>query len=248
LGGLFVAWFGTSDALLGDSVAFAVEAVLLCLLPRALNVAAEQHRGSQLRGIREGFGVIAADRTLRQQVTAAATLNFGAAAAGALFVLYATDSLHLRSWQLGVTFAAYAVASATGVLLAKRVAAAVGLATAVKYCAVGAAVALFLIPAASLGLPFATLIVYELAFGVLATVWAIAMTTARQLAAPAHLQGRVAAFQQAAVTGTIPVGAILGGAVAARVGMVPVLVAGATIALAGAATLWAPRTGAAIRG
>ncbi|MEY9925766.1 MFS family permease [Catenulispora sp. GP43] len=245
LGGLFVAWFGTSQALLGDSVAFGVEAVLLCFLPAALNVAGERglEREPWLRGVREGLRVIAEDQVLRRQVTAAGALNFGGAVTGGFFVFYATEQLGLSSWQLGVTFAVFAAASALGVVTAKRVAEGFGLAEAVRYCAVGAAAALFLMPAAALGMPFETLIVYQLAFGLLATVWAIAMTTARQLAAPPHLQGRVAAFQQAAVTGAIPAGALLGGFAAGRVGIVPVQVAGAAVALAGAGTLWLPRRG-----
>ncbi|MEZ0107084.1 MFS family permease [Catenulispora sp. EB89] len=242
IGGLFVAWFGTSDALLGDSVAFAVEAVLLCLLPAALNVAGARktEREPWLQGVREGFRVIADDHVLRRQVTAAGALNFGGAVTGGFFVFYATDKLHLRSWQLGVTFAVFATASALGVLVTKRVAKGFGLAESVKYCAVGAAAALFLMPAAALGLPFETLIAYQFAFGLLATVWAIAMTTARQLAAPPEMQGRVAAFQQAAVFGAIPAGALLGGFAAGRVGVAPVQVAGAVVALAGAGTLWLP--------
>lgn len=249
IGGVFVAWFGASDALLGDSVAFGVEALLLCLLPAALNVVgARNAKGeSWFQGVREGFRVIAEDHVLRRQVTAAGALNFGGAVTGGFFVVYATDQLHLRSWQLGVTFAVFAAASALGVVVAKRVAAGFGLAEAVKYCAVGAAAALFLMPAAVLGLAFETLIGYQFAFGLLATVWAIAMTTARQLAAPPHLQGRVAAFQQAAVTGAIPAGALLGGFAASRVGILPVQIAGATMALAGAGTLWVPRRGQRMR-
>ncbi|WKX73913.1 MFS transporter [Streptomyces sp. XD-27] len=243
LGGVLVGLFGASPALLVDCAAYAVEAVLLLALPAALDVPAEQagpSAGSRMDALREGLAIIRQEKLLRRQALAAAGLNLGGGAAGALFALYATRDLELPAWQLGVVYATFSLATSMGVLLAGRVAKTIGLGRATQYCAVGAATALFLIPAASMGLAFPVLLVYELAFGVLATVWTIAMTTGRQLVTPAHLQGRVNAFLQAALTGTLPIGALVGGALASRVGMVPVLVTAATVALLAATSLWSP--------
>lgn len=68
------------------------------------------------------------------------------------------------------------------------------------------------------------------------------MTTARQLVTPTHLLGRVNAFLQAVLTSTLPVGALVGGALAAWTGIVPVLIGAAVVASAGAASLWFPGT------
>lgn len=243
LGGVLVGLVGPSPALLVDCAAYAVQAVFLCALPAALNVPADQagpSSRSRLGALREGLDVIRDETLLRRQALAAAGLNLGGGAGGALFVLYATRDLGLPPWQLGTVYTAYTVATSGGVLLAGRVGRTMGLGRATQYCAVGAAAALFLIPAASLGFAFPVLVLYELCFGLLATVWAIAMTTGRQLITPPALQGRVNAFLQAVLTGTMPVGALLGGVLAARTGMVPVLVGAAAVALVSAMSLWYP--------
>jgi MFS family permease len=51
----------------------------------------------------------------------------------------------------------------------------------------------------------------------------------------------VNAFLQAVLTATLPVGSFVGGWLASRIGIVPVLVGAATVALAGASSLWFPR-------
>ncbi|MFG2530374.1 MFS transporter [Streptomyces sp. NPDC048516] len=244
LGGVLVGLVvGAAPALLVDSAAYAVEAMLLFALPTALNVPADQpgpSSRSRLDATREGLTVIRRERLLRRQALAAAGLNLGGGAGGALFVLCATRDLGLPSWQLGTVYATFTVATSAGVLLATQVARTIGLGRATQYCALGAAAALFLIPAASLGCAFPVLIAYELAFGSMATVWSIAMTTGRQLVTPAHLRGRVNAFLQAVLTGTMPIGALVGGGLAARFGIVPVLVGVAVVALMASPSLWFP--------
>ncbi|MFE3899765.1 hypothetical protein ACFXPY_05190 [Streptomyces sp. NPDC059153] len=77
-------------------------------------------------------------------------------------------------------------------------------------------------------------------FGLSATVRAISMTTTQQLITPPALQGRVAGVLQAALIGTVPIGALGGGAPAGWLGSIPVLTGGATVALLAAACLWLP--------
>ncbi|MFI2609723.1 MFS transporter [Kitasatospora sp. NPDC018619] len=244
LGGLLIGLVGPAPALLVECAAYLVGGALFLALPAALNrPAQEPGRGARprLEALREGLAVIRRETLLRRQALAAAGLNLGGGAGGGLFVLYADRELRLPPWQLGTVYAAYAVGTGAGVLAATAVTRALGMGRTIRLCAVGAGAALFLIPAASLGLSFPVLVLYQLLFGPLATVWSIAMTTGRQLVTPAHLLGRVNAFLQAVLTATLPVGAVLGGWLASRVGIVPVLVGAAAVALAGASSLWFPR-------
>ncbi len=66
------------------------------------------------------------------------------------------------------------------------------------------------------------------------------MTTTQQLVTPKDMQGRVAGFVQAALLVTVPVGALGGGAPAAWLGTVPVLLLSAAVSLLSAAGLWWP--------
>ncbi|MFF2119960.1 MFS transporter [Kitasatospora sp. NPDC058184] len=244
LGGILIGLIDPAPALLVECAAYLVGGALFLALPAALNRSAQEAGSgarSRLDALREGLAVIRRETLLRRQALAAAGLNLGGGAGGGLFVLYADRELQLPPWQLGTVYAAYAVGMGTGVLVATSVTRALGMARAIRLCAVGAGAALFLIPAASLGLSFAVLVLYQLLFGLMATIWSIAMTTGRQLVTPAHLLGRVNAFLQAVLTATLPVGAFLGGWLASRVGIVPVLVGAAAVALAGASSLWFPR-------
>lgn len=245
LGGVLVGFAGPAPALLAGSAAYAVEAALLFALPASLNRPAEPtaSRGPRLAALREGLAVVRAEPVLRRQVVAGAGFNLGGGAADALFVVYATRELLLPPWQLGIVYASFSVATVAGVLVAGRFATSVELYRATRICAVVAALAIFLVPAASLALAFPALIAYQLLFGVTATVWAISMTTTQQLIAPPHLQGRVAGFAQAALLTTVPVGALSGGALAAWLGNVPVLTGAATTALLAASCFWLPHRG-----
>ncbi|MEV7521043.1 MFS transporter [Streptomyces sp. NPDC091371] len=242
LGGVLVGLVGAAPALLAGTAAYAVEALLLFALPASLNGPAEQavRRAPRLAALREGLAVVRAEPVLRRQVLAGAGFNLGSGAADALFVVYASRELVLPAWQLGLIYTAFSVATVAGVLLAGRFATSVELYRATRICAVVAALAIFLVPAASLGLAFPALLAYQLLFGITATVWAISMTTTQQLIAPQHLQGRVAGFAQAALLTTVPVGALSAGALASRLGTVPVLTGAATAALLAAASFWLP--------
>ncbi|GGT45111.1 MFS transporter [Streptomyces atratus] len=243
LGGVLVGLAGASTALLAGCVAYGVEALLLLALPATLNTPAERSRpeaGSRTAALRAGLAVVRGERLLRRQVLAGAGFNLGSGAVDALFVLYATRDLALPAWQLGTVYAAFSVATVLGVLLAGRCAATIGLALATRICAVVAALAIFLVPAASLGSGFPALLSYQFLFGLSATVWAISMTTTQQLITPPELQGRVAGVLQAALIGTVPIGALGGGALAGWLGSIPVLTGGATVALLAAACLWLP--------
>ncbi|MEU4505088.1 MFS transporter [Streptomyces sp. NPDC024089] len=243
LGGVLVGLTGASTALLAACVAYGIEALLLLGLPATLNSPVQQARRekeSRTAALRAGLEVVRGERLLRRQVLAGAGFNLGSGAADALFVLYATRDLGLPAWQLGTVYAAFSVATVLGVLLAGRFAATIGLAAATRICAVVAALAIFLIPGASLGPGFPALLAYQFVFGLAATVWAISMTTTQQLITPPELQGRVAGVLQAALIGTVPIGALGGGALAAWLGNVPVLTGAATVALLAAACLWLP--------
>ncbi|MBT8212291.1 MAG: MFS transporter, partial [Acidimicrobiia bacterium] len=56
----------------------------------------------------------------------------------------------------------------------------------------------------------------------------VALTTLRQTSTPEHLQGRVIAASRSIAWAGLPLGAIVGSAVADLVGMVPVYIAGSS--------------------
>ncbi|MFD7198429.1 MFS transporter [Streptomyces sp. NPDC059893] len=244
LGGVMVGLLGADAALLAGSAAYVVEALFLFALPAALNAltgSREPARAKSLAGsLRTGLAVVRAERRLRRMVLAGAGLNLGSGAAAALYVFYATRDLALPAWQLGTTYAAYSAATLAGALLAGRFARTSGLWRATQIFGLAAGAAVFLIPAASLGLAFPVLLAYQVCYGLSGTVWMISMTTTQQLVTPDGMQGRVAGLVQAVLLTTVPVGALAGGVLAAWLGNVPMLMGAAAVTLLSAATLWAP--------
>ncbi|MFF4500621.1 MFS transporter [Streptomyces sp. NPDC001401] len=243
LGGVLVALTGTGTALTAGSIAYAVEALVLFALPAALDTPAAPQKApgtSPTAALRAGLDVVRRERRLYRMVLAGAGLNLGSGASAALYVLYASRELRLAAWQLGATYATFSAATVFGIAVAKRFGESLGLWRTTRICGLVAGAAGFLMPAASAGPALPLLLAYQVSYGLAVTVWTISLTTLQQLIAPAGLQGRVAGFNQAALLVTVPVGALGGGALAAALGKVPVLVAAAAIALVSGATLWAP--------
>ncbi|MFJ8821602.1 MFS transporter [Streptomyces sp. NPDC102467] len=245
LGGVLVGLVGPARALLAGGAAYVVEALLVLALPAALNIRRKQGARSPLDALRSGLAVVRGQPRLRRMVLSGAGLNLGSGAATALYVFYATRELALSAWQLGATYAVYSAATVAGALLAGRFARTTGLWRATQVCGLVAGAAAFLIPAASFGPAFALLLAYQVTYGLSGTVWMISMTTTQQQATSEDLQGRVAGLVQSVLLTTVPVGALGGGALAAWLGNVPVLLGSAAVALVSAATLWAPVSGAA---
>ncbi|MFI6877527.1 MFS transporter [Streptomyces sp. NPDC050400] len=240
LGGVLVGLVGPAPALFAGAAAYAVEALFVLALPAALNVRLKAAAMSPLESLRSGLAVVRAAPRLRRMVLSGTGLNLGSGAATALYVFYATRELDLPAWQLGATYAVYSAATVAGALLAGRFARTAGLWRATQVCGLAAGAAVFLIPAASLGAGFALLLAHQVAYGLTGTVWMVSMTTTQQLVTPKDMQGRVAGLVQAVLLTTVPLGALAGGALAAWLGNVPVLLGAAAIALLSAATLWAP--------
>ncbi|MFI7383227.1 MFS transporter [Streptomyces sp. NPDC049813] len=240
LGGVLVGLVGPAPALLAGSAAYAVEALLVLALPATLNLRRRRGANSPLDALCAGLTAVRSQPRLRRMVVSGAGLNLGSGAATGLYVFYAARELGLTAWQLGVTYAVYSAATVAGALLARRFARTAGLWQATRMCGVVAGAAVFLIPAASLGPAFVLLLAYQVTYGLSGTVWMISMTTTQQQVTPEEMQGRVAGLVQSVLLAGVPVGAFAGGALATRLGNVPVLLGSATAALISAATLWAP--------
>ncbi|MER5453768.1 MFS transporter [Micromonospora sp. NPDC002389] len=189
--------------------------------------------GSMLDQLREGVAAMRQRPVLVRVAVTAAALNFGGSALGALYLVYAYQHLHLSPGLIGITYVVSSVVSLLAVTVAGRVIRRLGMTRVVPVFAPLAGAALFLIPAATVAPPFVTLVVYEAIFAFCATVWFIATTTLQQSLVPAHQLGRVIALGRAATTFAIPVGALLGGALAQWWGLVPTLILFASAALLG---------------
>jgi MFS family permease len=169
-------------------------------------------RASLGHAIREGLGWLWDQPLLRAMTGIGMVLAFADAAAFSLMVLYNQEVLRLGPAGFGLLLAAGAVGGILGGLagpaLARRLAA-----TGALLLAVGLAGAGHLILGLT-GHPILAgtmLALSGFAFG----VWNVVSVSLRQRLAPDRLLGRVSSAYRTLVVGAVPLGALLGGAVAA---------------------------------
>ena len=191
-----------------------------------------------LSDIREGLWTILGNPLLRPIAATTATGNLFASIGGAVGLLYAVNELHFEPWLLGLVFAAGGPGALAGALLASRLARRAGTGRAIVAGQLVASVGLWLMPLASGPLWSEALMLGAggLLIGAGFTTYNINQVSLRQAIVPLRLHGRMNASMRFLVWGTMPVGALVGGALGAAIGLRPTLVVGATGAML--AVLW----------
>ncbi|GGO50121.1 MFS transporter [Streptomyces lasiicapitis] len=213
-----------------DAATYLVAAVLVA----SLRVPAPEHpprpAGATLRSdIAHGLRTLWRDRVLRRLCAATALGNVGIGALLATLVVLVTRWLDAGSGGYAAAITAYAAGSLVGGALAGWLARSIGRVRSVL--AAGTAQIAALVAMGTIR-DVVALVVSMAVFGAMGMVWNVSTHTLMQERPPAAVLGRVSsAFRTLAVAGA-PLGAILGGAVAALWGPnTPMLLAAALFAL-----------------
>lgn len=222
----------------GPSLPYAVDAVtyvLAAVLVASLRTPAPEREprpaGSTLRGdIAAGLKVLMADRALRGLCVATTLCNVGVGALIATLVLHITGWLDGGQAGYAAVLTAYGVGSVAGGLAAGWLARKAGRIRSVFLA--GATQTGCLVVLGTVRELWAAVAVMAV-FGLMGSVWNANQVTLMQERSPGPMLGRVsAAFRTLAIGGT-PLGALLGGLVAAGWGLnTPALLAAALFGLA----------------
>ena len=171
---------------------------------------------SLLREIREGLTWLQRHALLRTLALTLGVMNLTNVAYAAVLVLFAQERLGLGATGYGLLLAAEAVGGVAGSLLVRRVITRLGAGTALR-------VGLFveaLVPALLALFPSAFFAGTALAlFGLHAAVWSVVTASLRQELVPARLLGRVRGAYNLVGSGSMALGAPLGGLLAGRFGL-----------------------------
>ncbi|NEA84897.1 MFS transporter, partial [Streptomyces sp. SID14436] len=197
--------------------------------------------GSTLRReIADGLRTLVRDRALRGLCTATALCNVGMGALIATLVVLVTDWLGAGNTGYAVALTAYAAGSLAGGAVNGRLADRLGRTRAVLLAGTVQCAALVAMGAVRhLGALTAALAV----FGFMGMVWNVNTTTLMQERSPAAMLGRISSAHRTLAVAGAPVGALLGGAVAAAWGTrTPPLLAAAFFVLSVAALIPGSRT------
>jgi MFS family permease len=208
---------GAGVPLLLDAVTFAAAAALVARVSARPPVVEETARTPLWTEVREGIHWLWNHAGVRTLACAILVMNITFCAAFATWVLFARERLGLTDAQFGLLISAGAIGAVAGMPVYHLLEPRVGSLTLLRAgLVIETTVHLILALTRSPWVAGATMAV----FGVHAVVWGIVSTTARQLATPDALLGRVNSVYMLASVGGAAVGSMLGGVLAQRFGLV----------------------------
>ncbi len=198
---------------------YAVAAIAILLIAGRFRPERPERATTIRQDIAEGVRFLATHRVLRTLALVGGGLNFASTAFNSVFVLYAVgkhSAMGLPDWAYGLLLTASAVGATVGSLLAAKAqrrfgrttVIAVALCTPIIAQAVPAATAMVVVVAAAF-----------IIYGTGIAMWNVIQVTLRQRIVPNELLGRVNSCITLLSWGTIPIGALMGGALASWIGL-----------------------------
>jgi len=233
MAGILIGLLKAPFAMLLDSLSYAISAIFVFFIrrpePPVVPHDEEAHgpKPSMRQEIAVGLRYVTGHRWLRSIAATTGTSNFFGNVGGAILILYLVDERNLGPAAIGFAFSVGSV----GVLLAAFVTAWI-----TRRLGVGRTLVLMAFGFSLSGLPVAfapdALIWYAVALsgflgGFCGVGWNINQVSLRQAITPPRMQGKMNATMRFIVWGTMPIGAILGGALGSVIGLQPTIVIGA---------------------
>ncbi|MGI8857146.1 MAG: MFS transporter [Thermomicrobiales bacterium] len=216
-------------AIIVDATSFLISALFLVFVrvPEPAS-APRAERQTVWKDIGEGLGVVFRNPLLRAIAGCTATGNLFSNIVQAVYILYVTRQLGLSAGVIGAIFAIGSIGFLAGALLAGRVARWIGLGPTIVSSILFGCFGMILIPVANgpatLAVPLLVIAQFAAAFG--SPIYNINQVSLRQAITPDHLLGRMNATMRFLVWGTLPIGALIGGALGGAIGLRPTLVIG----------------------
>jgi MFS family permease len=224
--GALVGVVGAARTVIGDAASFAVSALSLAFIrtpePRTVRGAGAERVGFR-PAMREGLSFVLREPILRRIVACTGTSNFFAQAETAISVVFLVRTLHATAAVVGVTYALSAIGGLLGGLVAGRLAKRFGSARMI-WLAMAVPGPLYLLqPLAQPGWGITLYVIGGVAFSAMAITYNVGQISYRQAICPPELLGRMNASVRWIVWGTIPFGALFGGALGTWIGLRPTL-------------------------
>jgi MFS family permease len=223
LGGLLAAALGAVAALLADSVSFLVSAVCLLAMrvpDREIPVRAGVRLSAQ---IREGVRFLASEPLLRPLVLFGATANLALTGYQALMVAFLVRVVGVGAGAVGLLMGLISCGGVLGALVGNPLARRLGSGRALLATKLGACPCALLIPMAAHGWREALAVAGGLGVGTGIVAGNVISSSFTQAYTPAGLYARSTATLNVLNYGTMPLGALSGGLLAAQFGLRPAM-------------------------
>ena len=178
--------------------------------------------------LKEGLRFVLGNPNLRAQAGCTATSNFFSQFTFAIIIVFLVRELGLSPGVIGLVFSLGSVGALLAAFTSTRISQRFGIGP--TSIAMGllwgpATLLVALAPEGNGAIPF--LVVAQLALGFAIVVYNIVQVSYRQAICPPRLQGRMNSVMRFIVWGTIPIGSLLGGALATWIGLRETMVIGA---------------------
>jgi MFS family permease len=180
---------------------------------------------------REGLGFVLKNPHLRAISICTGTSNFFWSMAGALLVVYAVRELDMSAAALGLAFSLGNLGPLLAAFTTNRISSRLGVGPTILATSMIFPLALLPLPLATSSNPVPFLAVSGILGGFGAVAYNITQLSFRQAICPPRMQGRMNAVIRFMVWGTMPLGALLGGALGTWVGLRPAITVAAIGAL-----------------
>jgi MFS family permease len=217
LAGVLIAVFTAPYAVLVDAASFVISTAFMLTIRRGENPpqrAEGAPKPKMLPELKEGLAYVVRHPYLKWIAVCTGSSNFFGMMAGALVVLYMARVLHMSSFAAGIVMAGFGIGSLAGALVTARFQRAVGVGAAIWMSALLFSVAGLAFPLAPASFPVPVLLAGTLLFGIGGMAYNITQVSLRQAITPERLQGRMNASMRWIVWGTMPLGTLIGGAIA----------------------------------
>lgn len=216
LAGALVEAIKAPGAVLVDAISFFASAVFLLRIKaeERAPTRAEREAGPGMKAeVKEGLRWVLGNRYLRWIAASTATFNFFGNIIFAVYLVFAVRELGLRPGVIGVIFAVSNIGYLLGALLANRLSRRIGVGPTIVVGALGST-SLLLLAIAPKSHPVPFLIAAQAISGMGVPIYNITQVSFRQAITPERLQGRMNSVMRFVVWGVMPLGALLGGAIA----------------------------------
>ncbi len=234
--GVLIGVLSAPYAVAVDAISFAISTAFMIPI-RAQETLPERAAGAPKRKLlpelKEGLAYVTRHPHLKWIAACTGSSNFFGSISFAIGLLYIQRVLHVSSIWAGVVFAGFGIGSIVAALTTTRLQRALGVGRAIWAPAALFSVGGLAFPLAPRDLAVPVLVTGTLLLGYGGMAYNISQVSYRQAITPERLQGRMNASMRWIVWGTMPVGSLLGGAIATATTMRTTLWVGALGGLVG---------------
>ena len=227
VGGALVGVLTAPYAILLDAVSFVASAALLWRIETEEPRPEAVEHPSMRRELVEGLRYLVRHRLWRAMAATTGGSNFFWMICGSIILVYAVRTLGMSPELIGLVLTLGSLGGVAGALLAGRLSRRFGVGPTIVGASVLFGPPLMLVPLAPQSSPVPVLV---LAFAISiagGTIYNITALSLMQTLTPERLLGRLNASRRFVVWGTIPLGSLVGGALASWIGLRPTLWVGA---------------------